>query len=161
MKKNIPIFMSLVLFVGCSKHVELAKEVESNNVQEIKPAIELNKIENVYTQSHIRAFQVGRYQDPENEHLMHEAHTVYELIDDGRWNLNSNLPAAIPMGDAIVVALPEQKQEITVFELQAEQNTLHCTLEQILAENKELKMNLQKMKSRMEQLSKKLEEIKE
>ena len=45
----------------------------------------------------IRSYQVGRYTDPVDPRVLHEAHTVYRIEEDGDWVLDPDAekPAAV------------------------------------------------------------------
>lgn len=42
----------------------------------------------------VRAYQLGRYVDPEDSRLMHEAHVVYRIEEDAVWSLDTEPEAA-------------------------------------------------------------------
>lgn len=45
----------------------------------------------------VRAYQVGRTRDPADPRLLHEAHTVYRIEEDGDWELDPK--AAVQAGE--------------------------------------------------------------
>jgi hypothetical protein len=48
----------------------------------------------------VRAYQVGRYRDPADPRLLHEAHTVYRIEEDGDWELDPGAAGGAVRGDA-------------------------------------------------------------
>lgn len=157
MCNRLKIFLGFaILTAGCGRHVSTVRPdftVSSGPVALVPSKTpDLKNTENIYSQSRLRAFQVGRYIDSQNTNLMHEAHTVYELVDDGRWNLNANLPAAIPMGDAVVVAVPENRSGATYAEVASEQHALNEAFGRLLDENTLLRKELQQVKQEIEKV---------
>jgi hypothetical protein len=111
-------------------------------------------------QETFRAYQVGRYVEPNNPLVMHDTHTLYRVETLPHWNLYPSAPsgpmpvqvraipdpahAQAPLNDEIVAELNQQK-EITQ-KVTSEANRLTSLLEQLsgsLAETKAVaKQNL-------------------
>jgi hypothetical protein len=53
-------------------------------------------IESVRYAENISPYSLGRYVDPNNGRIMHEAHTIYRVESTAKWNLHPNRPAAVP-----------------------------------------------------------------
>lgn len=49
----------------------------------------------------LKAYPVGRYEDPAHPEVLHEAHTVYRAETPSRWNLNLNNPPDGLMGPSV------------------------------------------------------------
>ena len=55
-------------------------------------------IESVRYAEDIKAYSLGRYVDPNNPGIMHEAHTIYQVETTAKWNLHPNAPVSMPLG---------------------------------------------------------------
>lgn len=79
----------------------------------------------------LKAYPVGRYVDPRDPDLMHEAHVVYRREAGASWNLNPNAPTVVPLGPTLAVADPAKTPAPLPAELEqrmAEQNQLVASL---------------------------------
>jgi len=79
----------------------------------------------------LKAYPVGRYIDPKDPDLMHEAHVVYRREAGSSWNLNPNAPTVVPLGPVLAVADPAKTPGPLPAELEqkmAEQNQLVASL---------------------------------
>jgi hypothetical protein len=79
----------------------------------------------------LKAYPVGRYVDPRDSDLMHEAHVVYRREAGSSWNLNPNAPTVVPLGPVLAVADPARTPGPLPAELEAkmaEQNQLVASL---------------------------------
>jgi len=90
----------------------------------------------------LKSYPVGRYVDPQDPNVMHEAHVVYRKEAGSSWNLNPNAPTVVPLGPVLAVADPAKTPAPLPAELEskmAEQNQLVASLiEQNEALTKEL-----------------------
>ena len=55
-------------------------------------------IESVRYAENIKAYPLGRYVDPNNSRIMHEAHSIYRVETTAKWNLHPNAPVSVPLG---------------------------------------------------------------
>lgn len=93
----------------------------------------------------LKAYPVGRYVDPSDPDLMHEAHVVYRREAGASWNLNPNAPTVVPLGPVLAVADPAQTPAPLPAELEqrmAEQNQLVASL---IEQNEALTQELAKL----------------
>lgn len=99
-------------------------------------------VEKVRVGESLKAYPVGRYVDPQDPDVMHEAHVVYRREAGANWNLNPNAPTVVPLGPVLAVADPAKTPAPLPAELEqrmAEQNQLVASLiEQNDALTKEL-----------------------
>ena len=90
----------------------------------------------------LKSYPIGRYVDPNDPNVMHEAHVVYRKEAGTSWNLNPNAPTVVPLGPVLAVADPAKTPSPLPAELEqrmAEQNQLVASLiEQNEALTKEL-----------------------
>lgn len=79
----------------------------------------------------LKSYPVGRYVDPADANVMHEAHVVYRKEAGSSWNLNPNAPTVVPLGPVLAVADPAKAPAPLPAELEqkmAEQNQLVASL---------------------------------
>lgn len=90
-----------------------------------------NNIEKVRVGESLKAYPSGRYVDPNNPGVMHEAHTIYRRESGPNWNMNPNAPTVVPLGPVLAVADAAKTPNPLPAELEqkiAEQNQLMATL---------------------------------
>lgn len=93
--------------------------------------LDLANAEKVRMSESVKAYPVGRYVDPQDRDLMHEAHVVYRREAGASWNLNPNAPTVVPLGPVLAVADPAKTPTPLPAELEqrmAEQNQLVASL---------------------------------
>ncbi|MEO6994866.1 MAG: hypothetical protein ABI273_14760 [Lacunisphaera sp.] len=103
----------------------------------------------------LKAYPVGRYVDPNDPGVMHEAHTIYRREAGANWNLNPNAPTVVPLGPVLAVADPAKTPNPLPAELEqkiAEQNQLMATL---IEQNEALAAELAKLNQQIVELQQK------
>jgi hypothetical protein len=88
-------------------------------------------MENVRAGETLKSYPVGRYLDPEDSNVMHEAHVVYRKEAGSSWNLHPNAPTVVPLGPVLAVGDPARSPTPLPAELEqrmAEQNQLVASL---------------------------------
>jgi hypothetical protein len=97
----------------------------------LSPAV-VEPVESVRYGDVIRAYQVGRYVDPNHPETMQEQHPVYRIETSARWNLHPRSPNTVnllnPPPDAAFSPLP------TNDALQAEMNRQREATERVMQE---------------------------
>lgn len=109
------------------------------------PALDAASLESVRLGEMLKAYPVGRYIDPADPDVMHEAHTIYRREAGANWNLNPNAPTVVPLGPVLAVADPVRTSNPLPAELErkiAEQNRLMAAL---VAQNETLAAELAKL----------------
>lgn len=88
----------------------------------------------IRTPEQLKAYPVGRYEDPNDPDVMHEGHTVYRAETSPDWNTAPNAPIAVPLGPTMAVADPSQQHTALTAELEQrlkqEDQLLQTTYEQ-------------------------------
>jgi hypothetical protein len=89
----------------------------------------------VRTPGQLKAYPVGRYQDPNDPDVMHEGHTVYRAETSPDWNSDPNEPTSLPLGPGeMATADPAQQHTALTAELEQrlkqEDQLLQTTYEQ-------------------------------
>ena len=121
-----------------------ASELDPHNVEKVRVAESL------------KAYPVGRYVDPADPTVMHEAHTIYRREAGANWNLNPNAPTVIPLGPVLAVAEPAKTPNPLPAELEqkiSEQNQLMASL---IEQNEALAAELTKLSKQIIELKTKV-----
>jgi hypothetical protein len=89
----------------------------------------------VRTPEQLKAYPVGRYEDPNDPDLMHEGHTVYRAETSPVWDTDPNEPTSLPLGPGeMATADPSQQHTALTAELEQrlkqEDQLLQTTYEQ-------------------------------
>jgi len=103
----------------------------------------------VRTPEKLKAYPVGRYEDPNDPDVMHEGHTVYRAETSPDWNTDPNAPTSLPMGPGeMATADPSQQHTALTAELEQrlkqEEQLLQTTYEQ----NERLAQEIAKLEER-------------
>jgi len=103
----------------------------------------------VRTPEHLKAYPVGRYEDPNNPDVMHEGHTVYRAETSPDWNTDPNAPTSLPMGPGEMATADPSQQHIALTaeleqRLKREEQLLQTTYEQ----NERLAQEIAKLEER-------------
>ena len=119
------------------------------------PELDPENVEKVRVGESLKAYPVGRYVDPNDPSVMHEAHTIYRREAGANWNLNPNAPTVVPLGPVLAVADPAKTPNPLPAELEqriAEQNQLMATL---VEQNEALAAELAKLNKQIVELREK------
>jgi hypothetical protein len=95
-------------------------------------------IESVRYSENIKAYNVGRYVDPNNALVMHERHVVYRVETTAKWNLHPNAPAMVALGPAVQIIDPARKDGPTTAEVIAEVNRQKAATQTVIDQGKRL-----------------------
>ena len=99
-------------------------------------------IESVRYSENIKAYNVGRYVDPNNAFVMHERHVVYRVETTAKWNLHPNAPATVALGPAVQIIDPARKDGPTTAEVIAEVNRQKAATQTVIDQGKRLNDSL-------------------
>ena len=117
--------------------------------------IDQHNMEKVRVGEALKAYPVGRYVDPTDPNVLHEAHTIYRREAGAAWNLNPNAPTVVPLGPVLAVADPARVPSPLPAELEqkiAEQNQLMSAL---IEQNEALATQLAKLNKDIAELRQK------
>jgi hypothetical protein len=139
----LPLFLSLIfVLTGCGKkNIPTTTYVQENSVA--GTALDIDNTENVRYSETLKAYPIGRYVDPNNPDVMHEAHTIYRAETQPAWNLDPNMPTAVPMGPAIAVTLPDMQHVPLSAELESKIQEQNKLMRQTAEQNNRMLKNLQ------------------
>ena len=115
--KRILIFLPLILLPACASKKPV--------IVQMPPAIsgttlDTEDMESVRYGENLKAYSFGRYVDPNDGFVMHEAHTVYRVETTAKWNLHPNEPVNVPGGPVIGIIDPAHKDSPLTPEVVAE-----------------------------------------
>ena len=83
----------------------------------------------------LKAYPVGRYEDPNDPDVMHEGHTVYRAESSPEWNTAPNEPTELPLGPGEIAVVDPAQQHVALTaeleqRLKQEDQLLQTTYEQ-------------------------------
>jgi hypothetical protein len=89
----------------------------------------------IRTSEQVKAYPVGRYEDPNDPDVMHEGHTIYRAETSPEWDTDPNEPTSLPLGPGeMATADPAQEHTALTAELEQrlkqEDQLLQTTYEQ-------------------------------
>jgi hypothetical protein len=151
MKTNLLYLLVIFACAGCeSLNTDVAQAPPAPHVEPAPAPIagtqlDQKNVENVRVAEALKAYPTGRYVDPNDPNVMHEAHTIYRREEGPNWNLNPNAPTVVPLGPVLAVADPAKEPIPLPAELEqkmAEQNQLMASL---IEQNEALSAQLAKL----------------
>ena len=161
MKIRAILLSAAFLLAGCATAQKPAPKPAPPPTLEPAPApiaateLDPHNVEKVRVSEALKAYPTGRYIDPNDPNVMHEAHTIYRREAGANWNLNPNAPTVVPLGPVLAVADAAKTPNPLPAELEqkiAEQNQLMATL---IEQNEALAAELAKLNREMSELRKK------
>lgn len=130
--------MIVMLFAGCESMEQTAAAAPPLAPRPAPAAapvagtdLDQANVEKVRAGEALKSYPVGRYVDPKDPDVMHEAHVVYRKEAGASWNLNPNAPTVVALGPVLAVADPAKTPNPLPAELEqkiAEQNQLMASL---------------------------------
>ena len=115
--KRIFIIIPLIFLSACASNkpvvVQMPRFVPGTTLA-------TDDMESVRYGENLKAYSFGRYIDPNDGLVMHEAHTVYRVETTAKWNLHPNAPANVPGGPVIGIIDPAHKDSPLTPEVVAE-----------------------------------------
>jgi hypothetical protein len=106
-------------------------------------------MESVRYGENVKAYSLGRYIDPNDGLMMHEAHDIYRVETTAKWNLHPNEPVNVPSGPVIGIIDPAHKNSPLTPEIAAEVSRQKAATQALLDQG-------QRMNQLVNQLSKTL-----
>lgn len=115
--KQILILLPLILLSACAGKRPL--------IVHMPPAMsgttfDAGDMESVRYGENLKAYSIGRYVDPNEGLVMHEAHMVYRVETTAKWNLHPNAPVNVPGGPVVGIIDPAHKDGPLTPEVVAE-----------------------------------------
>ena len=121
-----------LLLVGCASSHPTTVDVGSGPLPHKH---DVSDPASVRTQEQLKAYPVGRYEDPNDPDLMHEGHTIYRAETSPRWDTDPNEPTSLPLGPGEMAAADPSQQHVALTaeleqRLKQEDQLLQNTYEQ-------------------------------
>jgi hypothetical protein len=91
------LLIPLAILTGCSSPRVVQMPPQPNT------ALSSEQAESVRYTETVKAYPVGRYVDPNNDLIMHGAHTIYRVETTGKWNLHPNAAADASLGPPLAL----------------------------------------------------------
>ena len=119
--KKLLIYIPLILLPACASKkpviVHMPPVVTGN-------ALTTADMESVRYSENLKAYPVGRYVDPSDGLVMHEAHTIYRVETTAKWNLHPEVypyaPGNLPGGPVVGIIDPAPSDSPVTPEVVAE-----------------------------------------
>ena len=115
--KRIYFFIPLILLSACASHkpvmVQMPRAVPGT-------ILATDNMESVRYGENLKMYSFGRYVDPNDGLVMHEAHAVYRVETTAKWNLHPSVPVTVPSGPVVGLIDPAHKDSPTTSEVVAE-----------------------------------------
>lgn len=115
--KRILVFLPLILLSACASKKPVVVQMPSAVSGTI---LATDDIESVRYGENLKAYCIGRYVDPNDGLMMHEAHTIYRVETTAKWNLHPNAPANVPAGPVVGIIDPAHRDSPVTPEVVAE-----------------------------------------
>jgi len=115
--KRIFLFIPLILLPACASKKPVVVQMPPSVPGTI---LTTDDMESVRYGENLKAYSIGRYIDPNDGLVMHEAHTVYRVETTAKWNLHPNAPVTVPGGPVVGIIDPAHKNSPVTPEIVAE-----------------------------------------
>jgi hypothetical protein len=142
--KRILFFIPLILLPACASKKPVVVQMPPAVTGTTLPT---DDMESVRYGENLKAYSIGRYVDPNDGLVMHEAHTIYRVETTSKWNLHPNAPANVPGGPVVGIIDTAHKDSPVTPEIVAE-------VDRQKAATMALIMQGQRMNQALNQLSK-------
>lgn len=133
-------------FLGCSTDQPRAETRAADSSTNVAgTTLGLPDSEAVRHPEALKAYPTGRYEDPEDPSVMHEAHVIYRAEQPPSWNLNPPLEAAVPLGPTVAVTDPAKDTDAMKGELEQKIQQQNQLLQATFEQNQKLSEELKKL----------------
>jgi hypothetical protein len=133
-------------FLGCSAQRPLA-EIQPTDPPATVPgtALSLPNANEVRNSEALKAYPVGRYEDPNDPSVMHEAHVIYRAEEPPSWDFNPTVETAVPLGPTVAVNNPAKDATGMTGELEQKIQQQNQLLQATFEQNQQLADELKKL----------------
>jgi hypothetical protein len=140
--KRILIFIPLLLLPACA-----SKKPVFVPMPRSAPATTLttDNSELVRYSENLKMYSIGRYVDPNDGLMMHEAHTVYRVETTAKWNLHPNAPANVPGGPVVGIIDPAHKDSPLTPEVIAEVDRQKAATQALMVQGQRMNQSLNQL----------------
>ncbi|MEI3006413.1 MAG: hypothetical protein V8T87_17680 [Victivallales bacterium] len=132
------------LLTGCRSGKEKQEEYDAVHPDVAGSAVPRGSMDTVRGGQQVRVYQTGRYVDPNNPNLMHEASTLYVLADSGVWNTSPNYAPLDPRHNrSITVSAPlTAEKQLEIQELRKTNEIMRRLGNELIRTKERLKESL-------------------
>lgn len=143
--KQALIFIPLILLSACASHKPVIVQMPPVSGTELTTA----DMESVRYGENLKAYQIGRYIDPNDSLVMHEAHTIYRVETTAKWNLHPGLyppaPGGIPDGPVVGIIDPAYQKSPITPEIAAEVDRQKAATQALIAQGQRMNQALNQL----------------
>ena len=140
--KRIFILIPLLFLPACATKKPVVVRMPRSVPGTTLPA---DDMESVRYGENLKAYPVGRYVDPNNGLVMHEAHTVYRVETTAKWNLHPNAPANVPVGPVVGIVDSAHRESPVTAEVAAEVNRQKAATQALIAQGARMNQALNQL----------------
>ncbi len=141
------LFLALLL-VGCATSKTPTVDI---GPQPLPQKHDVSDRATVLTPEQLKAYPVGRYQDPNDPDVMHEGHTIYRAESSPAWNTTPNEPISLPLGPGeMATADPAQEHTALTAELEQRLKQEDQLLQTTYEQNERLAQEIAKLEERQQ-----------
>jgi hypothetical protein len=144
--KRIFIFIPLILLSACASHKPVIVQMPP-----VVSGTELTTadMESVRYGENLKAYQIGRYIDPNDDLVMHEAHTIYRVETTAKWNLHPDVypypPGYLPGGPVVGIIDPAHESSPITPEIAAEVDRQKAATQALIAQGQRMNQALNQL----------------
>jgi hypothetical protein len=144
--KRILICVPLILLSACASKKPV--------IVKMPPAVSGNSLstadmESVRYGENMKAYPIGRYIDPNDELVMHEAHTIYRVETTAKWNLHPDVypyaPGNLPGGPVVGIIDPAHQDSPITPEIITEVDRQKAATQTLIAQSQRMNQALNQL----------------
>jgi hypothetical protein len=132
-------FIPLLFLPACASHKPVVVQMPPGVPGTV---LSTEDMQSVRYGENIEAYSMGRYIDPNDPLVMHEAHTVYRVETTAKWNLHPNAPVYVPSGPVVGIVDPAYKEGPLTPEVAAEVAKQRAATQALVAQGQRMNLAL-------------------
>lgn len=144
--KRILIFIPLILLPACASKKPVVVKMPPIVTGTVLSTAD---IESVRYAENLKAYQIGRYIDPNDDLVMHEAHTIYRVETTAKWNLHPDVypyaPGDLPGGPVVGIIDPAHENGPITPEIAAEVGRQKAATQALIAQGQRMNQALSQL----------------
>jgi hypothetical protein len=134
------------LFLGCCAQRPLAETQPADPPATVPGTVlSLPDADDVRNREALKEYPTGRYEDPNDPSVMHEAHVLYRAEQPPSWNLNPTGDTGVPLGPTVAVTNPAKETAAMAGELEQKVQQQNQLLQTTFEQNQQLSEELKKL----------------
>ena len=144
--KRILIFIPLILLPACASKKPVVVKMPPIVTGTVLSTADM---ESVRYAENLKAYQIGRYIDPNDDLVMHEAHTIYRVETTANWNLHPDVypyaPGDLPGGPVVGIIDPAHENGPITPEIAAEVGRQKAATQALIAQGQRMNQALSQL----------------